>query len=88
MRVWRSIPSRRTANSLRQKPAGMGSPPRNGAHVAKREPGGRFKGDDVGEVRKTRGNLKEEDQMSRLAPSKPNYHSGAQCNSLTPSLSL
>ena len=90
MKVGRSIPSR-TANSLRQKPAGMCSPPRNEAHVAKRKVGGRFKGYDVGEVRKTKGNLKEEDQMSRLAPSKTSYHSGAQCtsnNTLPPSLTL
>ena len=59
--------------------------------MAKRKVGGSFKGYDVGEVRKTKGNLKEEDQMSRLAPSKPSYHSGAQCtnnNTLPPSLTL
>ena len=91
MKVGRSIPSRRTANSLRQKPACICSPPRNEAHVAKWKVGGRFEGYDVGEVRKTKGNLKEVDQMSRLAPNKPSYHSGAQCtssNTLPPSLRL
>ena len=59
--------------------------------MAKRKVGARFKGYDVGEMRKTKGNLKEEAQMSRLAPSKPSYHSRAPCtsnNTLSPSVTL
>lgn len=46
-----SIPSRRTANSLRQKQAVLCSPPRNWARAAKTGDAERFKGHEVGEVR-------------------------------------